>query len=165
MKLLHNIGTENHPNYNTREQILACEDELGFDGIYRNVYENQDVLENKSGIFFVMGDYIGKDNSFDLPNVPKLEQYCTLAELNELCQKYDFEIGWHTYSHPDLTRLSKEEIIKEITPPFPMKSFAYPYGRYNDLVIECVKEAGYEKAYSVINTDGTQWTIPRPYQS
>lgn len=163
MKLLHNIGTENHPNYNTREQILACNDTLGLDGIYRNVYENQDVLRNKSGIFFVMGDYIGKDNSFDLPNVPKLEQYCTLSELNELCQKYDFEIGWHTYSHPDLTRLSKEEIMKEITPPFPMRYFAYPYGRYNDLVIECVKEAGYEKAYSVINTDGTQWTIPRAY--
>lgn len=165
MKLAHNIGTEKHPNYNTREQILACNDEIGFDGIYRSVYENQDVLEGKKGIFFVMGDYIGKDNSFDLPNVPKLEQYCSLQELNELCQKYDFEIGWHTKTHPDLTKLTKEEIMKEITPPFPMKSFAFPYGRYNDLVIECVKEAGYEKAYSVIETDGTQWTIPRPYLS
>lgn len=163
MKLAHNIGTENHPNYNTREQILVCNDEIGFDGLYRNIYENQDVLEGKSGIFFVMGNYIGKDNSFDLPNVPKLEQYCSLQELNELCQKYDFEVGWHTYSHPDLTKLTKDDIMKEITPPFPMKSFAYPYGKYNDLVIECVKEAGYEKAYSVIETDGTQWTIPRPY--
>lgn len=162
-KLAHNIGTENHPNYNTREQIIECNDEIGFDGIYRNIYENQDVLKGKKGIFFVMGNYIGKDNSFDLPNVPKLEQYCSLQELNELCQKYDFEVGWHTYSHPDLTKLTKEEIMKEITPPFPMKYFAYPYGRYNDLVIECVKEAGYEKAYSVIETDGTQWTIPRPY--
>lgn len=163
MKLAHNIGTERHPNYNTREQILACNDSIGFDGIYLNVYENQDVLEGKSGIMFIMGDYMGKDNSFDLAHVPKLEKYCTLEQVQELCEKYDFEIGWHTWSHPDLTKLSKEEIIKEITPPFPMKYFAMPYGKWNDLVIECVKEAGYEKAYSVIETDGTQWTIPRPY--
>ena len=163
MKLAHNIGTESHSNYNTRAEILACNDSIGFDGIYLNVYKNQDVLGGKSGIMFIMGDYMGKDNSFDMAHVPKLEKYCTLEQVQELCEKYDFEIGWHTWSHPDLTKLSKEEIIKEINPPFPMKYFAYPYGRYNDMVIECVKEAGYEKAYSVIETDGTQWTIPRPY--
>mgnify|MGYP003656598770 CR=1 FL=1 len=98
MQLIHNIGPEKHPNYNTREQILKCNKPLGFDGIYLNVYENQDVLEGKSGIMFVMGDYLGKDNSFDLPNVPKLERYCTMEQVKELCEKYDFEIGWHTWS-------------------------------------------------------------------
>jgi hypothetical protein len=39
--------------------------------------------------------------------------------------------------------------MREIIPPTPMRFFAYPYGRYNDLVVECVKEAGYEAAYSV----------------
>jgi hypothetical protein len=44
----------------------------------------------------------------------------------------------------------------EVTPPMGLniKHFAYPYGTFNDLVIECVKEAGYEKAYSV--TQGSQ---------
>lgn len=149
MVLAHNIGGINHSNYNTRQQILDCTDPIGFDGIYRNVYENQDVLENKSGIFFVMGNYIGKDNQFDLPNVPRLETYCTWEEINEMVSKYDFEIGWHTWSHPDLTTLTEDEIMKEITPPFPMDTFAYPYGRYNELVINCVKRIGYKKAYSV----------------
>lgn len=153
MRLLHNVGDFNHSNYNTREQILSCNEPLGFDGIYLNVYENMDILQGKSGILFVMGDYVGKDNTFDLANVPTLEKYCTWAQVREICSKYDFEIGWHTYSHPDLTQLSREEIIKEITPPFPMRTFAYPYGCYNDLVVECVKEAGFEKAYSV--TQGT----------
>lgn len=167
-RLLHNIGTEKHSNYNTREEILACNDILTFDGIYKNVLDNVDVLKWKDVILFVMGNYEGKDNSFDLHAVPKLEKYCTWEEIGRICGMVivtggHVEIGWHTWSHPDLTTLTKEEIMKEITPPFPMKSFAYPHGRYNDLVIECVKEAGYERAFSVFNTDGTQWTIPRPY--
>jgi hypothetical protein len=35
-----------------------------------------------------------------------------------------------------------------------IKHFAYPYGTFNDLVIECVKEAGFKVAYSV--TQGSQ---------
>lgn len=170
-RLLHNIGTEKHSNYNSREEVLACNDILTFDGVYQNVLENHNVWERKDVIFFVVGNYVGKDNTFDLPNVPKLEKYAHWFDLgywkgaheNYEMPEGDIEIGWHTWSHPDLTTLTKEEIMKEITPPFPMKSFAMPYGRYNDLVIECIKEAGYERAFSVNQTDGTQWTIPRPY--
>jgi hypothetical protein len=49
-KLAHNIGTENHSNYNTIEQIVACNDPIGFDGIYKNVFENRQILQEKSGI-------------------------------------------------------------------------------------------------------------------
>jgi peptidoglycan/xylan/chitin deacetylase (PgdA/CDA1 family) len=76
--------------------------------------------------------------------------------------EFNAELGWHTWSHRDLTTLSEEEIRKEITPPFPMKTFAYPYGRYKDLVLKLVKEQ-YETAYSVDITDGTKYTIPRNY--
>ena len=169
MRLLHNIGDIRHSNYHTREQVLNSTEPLGFDGIYLNVYENKDVLSGKTGIFFVMGNYIGGDNSFDLQYVPKLEKYCTWDQINELCEEFDFEIGWHTWSHPDLTKLSKEEIIKEITPPVPMKYFAYPYGLFNDLVVECVKELGYEKAWSVTqgsrnpNEKDYEYKLYRPY--
>jgi hypothetical protein len=143
---------------------LDCNDVLTFDGVYKNVLENVDVLKGKQVMLFIMGKYMGGDNTFDLPNVPKLEHYCSYDNIASIGAEIEsLEVGWHTWSHPDLTTLTKEEIMKEITPPFPMKSFAYPYGRYNDLVIECVKEAGYERAFSVFATDGTQWTIPRPY--
>ena len=167
--LAHNIGKHHHSNYHTRVEVETCQEPIGFDGIYKNVYDNQDVLVGKSGIMFIMGNYLGKDNRFDLDFVPQLEPYCTLEEVQELCSKYDFEIGWHTWSHPDLTKLSKEEIMKEITPPFPMKYFAYPYGLYNDLAIECVKEVGYEYAWSVTqgssdkNDPNYRYKIYRPY--
>ena len=162
-RLLHNIGTEKHSNYNTREEVLACNDTLTFDGIYSNVYQNRDILKGKEIILFVMGDYINGDNQFDLKNVPKFETYTGWEEILDLVINFKAELGWHTWSHPDLTTLTKEEIMKEITPPFPMESFAYPYGKYNELVKQCVKEAGYKRAFSVNQTDGTQWTIPRPY--
>ena len=163
LKLAHNIGTESHSNYHTRDQILRCEDPIGFDGIYRNVYENQDVLEGKTGIFFVVGDYVGLDNEFDLDNVPKLEEFCTWREIDEMVEKFNFKIGWHTWSHPDLTKLGKEEIMEEITPPFPMKYLAYPYGKFNDLVIECAKEAGYEMAWSVTQGNDNIYSLYRNY--
>ena len=148
--LAHNIGDIVHPNYHTRQQIIECPYPIGFDGVYKNVYDNQDVLEGKSGIFFVMGDYVGKDNSFEYPKeVPAIEQYCTWEQIQEMCDKYDFKIGWHTWSHPDLTAITRHEMVKEIAPPFPMDYFAYPYGRYNQVVLECVQQAGFKQAWSV----------------
>ena len=111
MRLLHNIGDIRHSNYHTRDQILKSNEPLGFDGIYLNVYENKDILKEKTGVFFVMGNYIGGDNYFDLKYVPKLEKYCTWEQIHEMCEEFDFEIGWHTWSHPDLRSLTKEIVV------------------------------------------------------
>lgn len=158
--LLHNIGEKVNSNYNTLEEVLTCTNPT-FDGIYLNVYENWDKIKPLKPILFVMGDYIGKDNTFD-KGMP-YEKYCTREQLNEMSQ--DSILGWHTWSHPDLTKLSKEEIINEVTPPdwIERKYFAYPYGRYNDLVKECVKEVGFEYAFSVTKTDNDNLTIKRWY--
>lgn len=160
--LLHNIGKKVNSNYNPLEEVLACNDVLTFDGIYLNVYENWDKIKHKDIILFVMGDYLGKDNSFDKP-MP-FERYCTQEQILEM-QKDGAKIGWHTWSHPDLTKLSREEIIKEITPPdwIGLDYFAYPYGKYNQLVKDCVKEVGFKEAYSVFQTDNDHLTIPRDY--
>jgi hypothetical protein len=82
--LAHNIGNIEHSNYHTRKQILDCPHPIGFDGIYYNVYDNQDVLKNKSGILFVMGNYIGKDNSFDLEYVPVLRKILYMASIRRI---------------------------------------------------------------------------------
>lgn len=163
MKLLHNIGKIDDANYNTREEVFDCDDELSFDGVYLNVYQNQDILKYKKGIFFVMGDFLGKDNKFDLKNVPQIERFCTLKQVDEMCDKYNFEIGWHTWSHRDLTKLSENEIMHEITPPITMKYFAYPYGTFNEKVVECVRKAGYKKAWSVGQGNNNPLTLYRDY--
>lgn len=150
-------------NYNTREEIAGADGLLTFDGVYQNVYENSDLLIARTVILFIVGNYIGSDNSFDKGMPP--EKFCTwqqleaLGGLERMC-----EIGWHTWSHRDLRTLSDEELEKELTPPWPMRYLAYPYGRFDDRVIKAVKKAGFEAAFAAGKYgDGSQFQIMRKY--
>lgn len=171
MRLIHNIVDKlpdtDDPhilsNYNTREEVLACNEPLGIDGVYKNVWENRDVLEGKDVILFVTGDYIGGDNSFDI-GMPH-EEFCTIKQLQDLVEM-GCKLGWHTWSHRDLTALvDEDEIIEELTPPswIEPKYFAFPYGRFNSQLVEILEDLGYEKAWSV--TQGTDYrlTLKREY--
>jgi peptidoglycan/xylan/chitin deacetylase (PgdA/CDA1 family) len=185
MKLLHNIGVSPSgdprisSNYNTREEILACDEPLSFDGVYLNVWENRDILKGKDVTLFVMGAYVGKDNSFDA-GMP-LERYCTWEQILELVDDYGCKLGWHTETHPDLTALPSHSdlpgmaVIKEVMPPaaivddagnerpFPKKVFAYPYGRFNNEVKKIVELCGYDEAWSVTQGDGSRFAKVRTY--
>jgi len=161
MKLLHNIGPRLNSNYNTPEEVAACEEPLSFDGIYLNVYTHRQLLAGKTGMLFVMGDYVGGDNSFDHGMPP--ENYCTWEQIHEIASVSGFEIGWHTWSHPDLTTVSDEQLRAEVTPPFPLKTFAYPYGRFDGRVIEAVMAAGFREAWSVDQGDDSLFQRRRSY--
>lgn len=160
-RLLHNIGQKINENYNTPEEIEACQDTLTFDGVYRNVFENRHLLRGKEVILFVTGDYVGGDNSFDAP-MP-LEKFCSWDEVRQIQQETGAIIGWHTWSHRDLTLLTEEEIRKELTPPFKMDFVAYPYGKFNDTVLKVVEELGYSFGFSVHQGDDTQFQKKREY--
>ena len=84
-----------------------------------------------------------------------------IAELHKL----GAEIGSHTVTHPpDIKRLDAAQleseiknsklIIEDIT-GVECEDFAYPRGRFNDAVVECVKDAGYKTARTthVLHTD------------
>lgn len=108
-----------------------------------------------------MGDYIGKDNLFDT-GMP-LEKYCTKEQLDDLVADGHI-LGWHTWSHPDLTTLSYEDAKREMTCPWEgVKEFAYPYGRFNDMVKEIAKELGYERAWSVTQGNDDPYSLYRAY--
>lgn len=169
--LLHNIGpspsSAHHiaSNYNTREEIEALPQDalLTFDGVYTSVFDNRDLLEGRNVILFVTGNYIGKNNSFDL-DMP-LETFCSQQQLEEL-ENMGCQIGWHTWSHPDLTRLSEEDVEKELTHPFhPFETdlLAYPYGRFNESVVRIAQKLGYKRAWSVTQGDGSPLKLKRNY--
>lgn len=165
MWLLHNIGEspsrEPHvrANYNTREQIERIEGRLSFDGVYENVWYNRDLLKGREVTLFIMGNYIGMDNTFDA-GMP-FERYCDWDQIMDLV-KQGAKLGWHTKTHRDLTTLDEIEIEDEVKPPFPMEYFAYPYARYDDRVVSIVKKY-YKYAYGVNTDNKTDWTLNRSY--
>jgi len=75
------------------------------------------------------------------------------------------EIGAHTRSHTNLSTLSHADQKAEINDNLqrlrcitgqPVRSFAYPYGEFNDASSEVVRELGFDLAF---NASGTPITI------
>jgi len=85
------------------------------------------------------------------------------------------EIGLHSYSHPRLQNLTKEEIISDTNKSyniftkkmgFEPTSYAYPYGEYNKKVQETLKnnfnfKAILNQSTGTINKDTNIYDIPR----
>lgn len=165
MLLLHNIGhVKGNSNYNTPDQIWNTEEQLGFDGVYQNVWVHRELLKKpRKGktVLFIVGNYVGKDNSFD-KGMP-LEMFCNWDQIMDLVINYNCELGWHTWSHPDLRSLEHGKLMAEITPPIPMKWFAYPYGAMNLSVAEAVKKIGFTEAWTVNEGDNGPFQRHRKY--
>jgi peptidoglycan/xylan/chitin deacetylase (PgdA/CDA1 family) len=166
VRILHNIGPRVNENYTPLEVAASCKDRLTFDGIYLNVWENRKELfglevMKRRPILFVMGDFVGGNNAFDTTMPP--ERYCDWQQLLELVANYGCEIGWHTWSHRRLSWLNDEELKREVTPPFPMKHFAYPYGNFDARVLKAVEAAGYAEAWSVDVGDDSRLQRRRNY--
>jgi peptidoglycan/xylan/chitin deacetylase (PgdA/CDA1 family) len=81
-----------------------------------------------------------------------------LKEMSEL----GFEVGGHSYWHLGLTNISKERLYQEIKNSLnfvnkfmnnstcKIRTFAYPYGLYNNEVINVSKEIGFRAAVTTI---------------
>ena len=105
-------------------------------------------LQIPSTVFVVSGEMAG---------VPK-DRRMSPIHLREL-HGIGVEIGAHSQSHPNLTRLTAEELHKELygsrcdleaVVGRSVRFLAYPGGRFNKAVVESAQATGYEAACSVI---------------
>lgn len=71
--------------------------------------------------------------------------------------KAGWEIGFHSATHRDLTKLTTARLEEEVIDgkneleeklKHSIRLFAYPFGRYNSSVIDAVKKAGYLAAFT-----------------
>lgn len=84
----------------------------------------------------------------------------TAAELKRLWSAGHVEIGNHSWSHADLSHSSEPEIEKELelaqsyvealTGVRPT-SVAFPYGLYNETVVDVVRRMGFTSAFTTVN--------------
>jgi len=130
---------------------------ITFDDGYLTTYEKAYPYMKKKGlkgICFVVVDWIGKRDRMTLKQLLKL-------------QDEDWEIGSHTITHPNLTKIdikiAKTEIVLSKilleSKGLKIKSFAYPFGEYNEEIIEIVKKE-YEWARACYRSSGSKWTKP-----
>jgi peptidoglycan/xylan/chitin deacetylase (PgdA/CDA1 family) len=90
-------------------------------------------------------------------------------ELRYLHESGVFEVESHTLSHSDLTKVSEEQLQRELkesqriinarTGASPV-SLAYPYGVFNDRVVEAVKRNSYRAAFSVLRGSNAFYYSP-----
>lgn len=75
------------------------------------------------------------------------------SQIHTLSRRH--EIGAHTLTHPDLTQLSRTQLIEEIAGSKrwlediigkEVTMFCYPGGKYNDAVVQVVRESGFRGA-------------------
>jgi len=157
--VFHRIGEPNREAFtNSIEQIKNYDGLVTFDGIYDSVWDHREeigeIARGEHGVWlFFAGDTLDT------------EGFITKQQLLTLADEYDCLIAWHTWSHPDLTKLSDDEVRRELdAPPWvPRTSFAYPHGEFNDRVINLVKEAGYGEAYSTTQGNDNPYSLHREY--
>jgi peptidoglycan/xylan/chitin deacetylase (PgdA/CDA1 family) len=129
----------------------------------RSVSQGEQV--EKGSLFLTFDDAIDVNWRYALPilqeyGYPAIAFYSTRTIRFDLFNKYvaaGWEIGCHTYSHPDLNTLSKERLYQEIVQPkFDLETkipninkivtFAYPYGEgWNNNTVLALVNQYYEK--------------------
>jgi peptidoglycan/xylan/chitin deacetylase (PgdA/CDA1 family) len=153
--VFHRIGPYDPAAFtNPMDQIRGYAGEKTFDGIYTSVWDHRDEVAELGGVWlFAAGDTIGA------------EGFVTREQLLTLVEGYNCRLAWHTWSHPDLRKLSDDEVRRELDAPdwFSREAFAYPYGDFDDRIIGLVKEAGYGKAYSTTQGNAGDFAIYRAY--
>ena len=87
--------------------------------------------------------------------------YLTKAEIKQLFAGH--EVSVHSANHPNLTTLSKIDVVYEVVEDrkelerligYPVRGMAYPFGNNNEFVIDAIKGLGIEYARTVDDTYG-----------
>lgn len=120
---------------------------LSFDDGTKDQLAAAQILSQRGlrGTFFINSGEIGT-NGF----------YMSVQDLRAL-QRAGHELGGHTLSHPDLTKLSPADLQHEVCDDraalqhwgLDPQAFDYPFGFFNDAVVATVKGCGYKSARSL----------------
>lgn len=132
---------------------------LTFDDAFQDFAANAWPLIQARGMgatVFVVTGQIGGSNVWDqgkgIPSAPLLDA----GQIKELAAQ-GVEFGGHGHQHRDLTSLSPDELARDLAAcqealsellGKPVRSFAYPYGLFNDRVKLAVARAGFSAACS-----------------
>lgn len=128
---------------------------ITFDDGYEDVFTEAYPILKKYGIkACVFINNVPDDNGdFGYLDGKKL---LNLKQIRML-KRAGWDIGYHTKTHPDLSKLSEKDLNVEITESkkkverslgFRLDYFAYPHGEFNKSVLQIVQKAGFKYAFT-----------------
>lgn len=134
---------------------------LTFDDGFLDNYEHAfPVLERFRfpAIIFLAAAYIGSDRLPTLTRTDFVPQPLTWEHVQAMHAR-GVEFGSHSLSHPMLSRVSPQEVRKEVAESkrliqeklgAPVQFFCYPRGEFSSTVKNIVREEGYQAACSIV---------------
>jgi peptidoglycan/xylan/chitin deacetylase (PgdA/CDA1 family) len=135
---------------------------LTFDDAFESLLENAlPELESRNipCTIFVVSETLGcKANWEDIGETHGQEQIMSEAQAKGLSSVL-VRFGAHTMTHPLLTNISAERARSEILDSrsrlqqllgCDIKLFSFPYGAYNDTLLEYCRQAGYQRAFTTV---------------
>lgn len=134
---------------------------MTFDDGFLSVYEHAYPMLKERGItatIYIVVDTLGGINDWDRRAGDVEERMMSAQQMKELAEN-GFEIGSHTLTHPRLAQLDDEQLMREITDSKhrledllgkEVTSLSYPYGNFDNRVLQAAVAAGYKNAVSTI---------------
>ncbi len=144
---------------------------ITFDDGYKDIIGIVPIIKryNIKPILFVLSNHRNV-NRIEIENDNKL---LTIKEIRYLV-KNGFEIGSHSATHSNLSKISDNELIEEVINSrrilqeqlrVDINYFAYPKGINNKKIVNIVKKAGYKYAFTVepgnLNEKNDNYRLPR----
>jgi peptidoglycan/xylan/chitin deacetylase (PgdA/CDA1 family) len=147
-----NNHIKNNKRIPEKSVVLTFDD--GYQSVYHYAYPILKEYGYKASVFMITSKIPDKAQPFS----PHKLTYMSSEEMNK--SQDIFEFACHTHNlhilnenkKSLLVEADKQEIIKDLKASkefVQTKYFAYPYGQYNDLVVNTLQEDGVELAFTV----------------
>lgn len=131
---------------------------ITFDDAFRSVRTNalpELLSRGFPATIFVPVDFVGQKPGWEIRDGVN-EEVMTCDELRSLPEL--IELGSHSLSHPHLTRIDGARLREEVDTSrhklaellgSEVSLLAFPYGEYDDRVVDTCSEAGYERVFGI----------------
>ena len=141
----------------SRNNKYVC---ITFDDAYEGLFNYAWPVLQKHGFpatIFVVTDYAGKDNDWDVNWGGRKFRHLGWNQIIEMSES-GIEFGSHTRTHQDLRQLDEEELRNELVESEnaleknlrkKIETLSYPFGRYNQRVMDTAAGCGYISACSL----------------